>query len=649
MVYDYSKFKSLELNDEEINAIQEYIGPFHTSLNSVLDVDPKVILMLMNKGWLIDLSKEKIAQNIDVLEKIYSAMYKQSKVLSKYPNTLYRGTSINEVEMLQAGKQYSRFLSTSQDKEISKRFSEYNNGAIVNVKMTENVPYLIMDRYLDETSVSEEEILIAPYSKVKSIKKDNYFNNSSFSEYDMVLEKQEYKEIDENEREKCEKEIYSLDVNKELDEYNELEKEVEMLYERKKLFSKGMSKDDFKDFELLEKEIEEKSSKLEITAGKLKTFRENMSKYLQDKFKTIEIGIDKEIQKEEKEQDEKYRVNRIQEIKDFKANLIQKANEKIEFVSNVRKDYSELDDEEVELSETAKNTGAINTSTRNIENDNVSKFTEVIQNIEEIKKSLEKIEINDNMTIEELENGGIIDTMAEKDSQIEITKKLMDECEKSINVSKNLSKDNARIEIGKSVENALVQKTLSDIIKQRDELKLKKDSVLDKITGKAKLKQAKIENLDSRLECIKNGGLNIPTNDYDKLKEYVTKYSKIIGIENLPKEAKPLLQDNDVEISESEKARFDIIINGNLPQVVDKKISNRKMALNIKDQTEKINNIASVNEKPRKMDEVNSEDYIKVDDALDILIEYTRDDGKTLEQKKEELHKNITRGRYGIR
>ena len=579
MVYDYSKFKSLELNDEEVNAIRRYMSIFHISLNSVLDVDPKVILELRDKGWLINLSKETVAENISVLEKIYSAMYKQSKIAPQNSNTFYRGTSINEVEMLKAGKQYSRFLSTSQDKEISKRFSEYNNAAILNVKMTGNVPYLVMDQYLDETAISEKEILIAPYSKITNIRKRNYSNDSVFTEYDIDIEKQEYNKLNEKEREKCEKEIYSFDINKELDKYDKLEQDVEMLYKDKKLFENGMLKGDFEEYEALKKTIEDKSSKLETTLDRFKLLRDNMSKYLQDKFKNIEIEIDKQIQKEEKEQDEKYRINRIQEIKKLKEELIQKADERVELVNDVREKYSKLDDEELELNETAKNSGNINVSDRNIEKSNVSKFEEVINNINELKESLEKMEITNDMTIEELENGNIIDMLAEKQSKIDMTKKLMDECEKSINFSKKISKDNIKLEIGERVGNALVQKTLSDIIKQRDELKLKKDSLLDKITGKSKLKQAKIENLNSRLECVKNGGLNIPTKDYEKLKEYVTKYSQIIGIENLPKEAIPLLQDNNIKMSESEKDRFDILMNGNLPQIVGKKINNREMAI----------------------------------------------------------------------
>ena len=366
MVYDYSKFKSLELNDEEVNAIRRYMSIFHISLNSVLDVDPKVILELRDKGWLINLSKETVAENISVLEKIYSAMYKQSKIAPQNSNTFYRGTSINEVEMLKAGKQYSRFLSTSQDKEISKRFSEYNNAAILN-----------MDQYLDETAISEKEILIAPYSKITNIRKRDYSNDSVFTEYDIDIEKQEYNKLNEKEREKCEKEIYSFDIDK----YDKLEQDVEMLYKDKKLFENGMLKGDFEEYEALKKKIEDKSSKLETTLDRFKLLRDNMSKYLQDKFKNIEIEIDKQIQKEEKEQDEKYRINRIQEIKKLKEELIQKADERVELVNDVREKYSKLDDEELELNETAKNSGNINVSDRNIEKSNVSKFEEVINNI----------------------------------------------------------------------------------------------------------------------------------------------------------------------------------------------------------------------------------------------------------------------------
>ena len=89
MEYDYSNFKSLEINQEEVDSIRKYISFMHAKMNAVLDLDPEVLTRLKDKSWTIDLSKENVKEFIEDFKRIYSAMYKYSKKRGPYFSDIY--------------------------------------------------------------------------------------------------------------------------------------------------------------------------------------------------------------------------------------------------------------------------------------------------------------------------------------------------------------------------------------------------------------------------------------------------------------------------------------------------------------------------------------------------------------------------------
>lgn len=651
MKYDYNKFKSLEISQEEIDAIRKYISFMHTNMNSMLDLNPEVLTRLQDKAWLIDLSKDNMKEHIDSFEKIYSAMYKYGKKSKGPYERIYRGTSRDEVDKLREGSNYGRFLSTSTDRTIAQRFVEYGNGAVISIQLGEEIPHLRMDEFLGETQVSESEILLAPYCKVGEITKYMVPPEGESRNYSIGISKPEFKNLSEEERKKCEELIYSFDLNEELKNYKHWDIELEAAEMRVSKYGPINTQEDREEIEFLKQKRNEAREEFANLEQKFSLIKSSMNSYLQDKFRTIELEIDKEIKKEELVKDEETRVNKVEDFKQRRVTLIEKANSVLDIVSNTQDKYFGQDEEEKQLNELANDTKAFVGENNKSEQEIVERFETIKSNIEELKKEIENMEISDDLTMEDMEiKGPLMSQINEKYSQFEMVERLMSECQTNIDMEKSEIKSGIDKSISDKIKSSITNKAIADLTTQRDQMLAKKDTLLDKITGKSKLKKAQIENLNLKIQSIGNNGLNIPDN-IKGIEEYLKKYSQALGIENLPTDAQVILKNslknpNMPELTEDDAREFELYFNPNKPTIANKKLSRKEMINSINEQNSRI---AQMNNKEEK--EQNSEfdnnlskntDVYNIEDTLDIAIAYTNKDGKSLEQKREELRKNKT-------
>ena len=117
-----------QLTKQERTSINRYLGFSHTSINLLINFDPKIYESLSNTGWLLPENSKDIERNIEDFVNIYSAMYKESRNRIT-PSFLVRGTSNKRAQELNGSAK--QFLSTSTDESIAKTFTEYGDGALV--------------------------------------------------------------------------------------------------------------------------------------------------------------------------------------------------------------------------------------------------------------------------------------------------------------------------------------------------------------------------------------------------------------------------------------------------------------------------------------------------------------------------------------
>ena len=652
MKYDYNKFKSLEISQEEIDSIRKYISYMHTNMNSMLDLNPEVLTKLKDKAWVIDLSKDNIKEHIESFEKIYSAMYKYGKKHGGPHDKLYRGTSRDEIDKLKQGDNYGRFLSTTTDETVAHTFVEYGNGAVVSMQLGNDIPHLKMDEFLGETQVSEKEILLAPYCKVGNITSFMNPPEGESRRYMMGLSKPEFKNISDEEKSKCEKLINSFDLNEELVKYKHWKEELEAGDFRLAKLTPQEKKDDPELVQYLSEQRNKARDEYENINYRFKDIKNAMNVYLQDKFKTIELEIEKEIKKEEVIKDEEFRVNKVEEFKNSREKLLEKAESVFKLVEDTQDKYFGQDEEEVALNELANNTNTFVGSENKSEQEIVNRFETLKNNIEIIKNDIESMEISDDLTMEEMAiKGELMSQVNEKYSQLEMIDNLMAECQRNISAEKTENKSEMDRKIAEKIKSSMINKAMSDLAAQRETLVTKKDSIIDRITGKAKLKKAQVENLNLKIKTIGENGLNIPDN-IKGVENYLKKYSQVLGIENLPTDAQVILKNSlknieMPELTEEDRKEFELYFNPNMPTIADKKLSKKDMIRSITEQNERLSQIKSNDSREVQNSDFdknlyNNTDKYNIEDTLDMAITYTNKDGRTMDQKREELKKNRT-------
>lgn len=604
----YRDFEALKISEEEVKSIQTYISYAHTGMNVLLDLDPEMLKDLNSKGWNIDLnlSPENIKENMEHLQKIYSAMYKNSKTKPSI-SSVYRGTTQKEIEKLKRNSEFTRFVSTSNDNEVAKRFTEYEKGALITIKPADDVPYLVMDEFLAETQVSEDEILLAPFCDAGRVTEYYSEEKDGYKKYSISVNKKEFTEVSKDEENNLEKEIFDINLSEELKIYSYLTNEYDSINFQISRLTPEIIREDPDLKAVLLKKRDDLLEELTQVSDKFENAKQSVQKYLQSRFKKIELQIDKEIEKEELANKDKLRKSRIEEYRESKNSLKERVSSVIQNINEIRQIYSTEAKEIEKLKNLASKIGILENDRH--ENQNISDMIEkLLDNVENIQKEIEEIDINDELSLDMLNVSGEINSkITQKYTQLGNISIILEDCKKDILLEKNDSNQQLVKSIVDIVSKAISQKTICDLTNSKNELQNRKDSLLDKLFGKAKLKQAKIENFDLKIKTIKNGGLNLPDN-IEELKEYAQKYSKIIGEENLPEDVKLFLDNveintNTKELSPSEREEFETYFNINKPQLVGKKISTKEMLTRVTSENIKLNTqIENSNSRNQKND-----------------------------------------------
>ena len=481
----------LPTEEQTRKSLSRYFGFKHSKINTLASSDFSRITEMQSKGWLLESSKEEIGQLIEDFVNIYGYIYKNGND-SGY-NRLIRGTTINETNNLREGSEIESALSTTTDEGIAKQFCEYGKAALVRVKATEGLPCLYVEDLKDENVASEKEVLILPFSRVKKI--ENTSNWQGYKYYDVILEKGELPEISQGRLDELKKSCISGydEFSKQLKEYGKLRDYYEAIYNRND-FSYEAKYKVYEDIKKIEESIT--------------TYKNNLQQLLKglcrQRKKDIDYEIGAEARKEFEERN-KRETERQRQLKSEVQNLKQNLGKSAEIIENgVQTNIGKLV-KNIKWFRNASKTLGINTfNSQDLEGD-------LLQRVNNISEGLQEEVIAEDKDKEY----GIV---AEKISKYDYAKDLLQEMPELLQSYNENSTIDLKNNLNEKVQGIIFETVCNNINNQKKILLSQKDTFLNRILGKTALKQAKLNNLDAKMNSeVENIKDNNPSNSVSKM------------------------------------------------------------------------------------------------------------------------------------
>ena len=183
----------LELNEEELKAINLYRNDKYLSINQFLSQDVESDISLIMSGENLDYSQKSVIENIEIIKRMSVALIKKSEVSSK-EWVFYRVVNISEINRLKAERTINRFLLASNTEEKAKfnmgqNISKY---AMMQLYANDDIPYIILNENIDE-------IVISPFLEIESIEENIDVSYNDFIRYKVFLRKQKMEKISDEE------------------------------------------------------------------------------------------------------------------------------------------------------------------------------------------------------------------------------------------------------------------------------------------------------------------------------------------------------------------------------------------------------------------------------------------------------------------
>lgn len=485
------KYINIPLNAEEIESLHRYFGFRHAEMNVLGDLEPRKIENMQKSGWSINASSKDIEQLINDFVNVYGVIYNQGDIDSS--GILYRGTSRSIASNIREDKENTEIISTTTDENIAKTFCEYGNATIMRIRTSEGLPHLYAEEFKEENSKNEQEVLILPFSKVKQAEFSSNWNGYTY--YNATLEKGELPEIATQELEYLKQQCIQEfdDYLEQVSKYNRLNEIGESLFN--KISRQGIDKEELN--YLLEKREQNREERYAMHE-KITEYKNNFSRMLKGLCRQREIKIDK--QKEDvienvKKEAEKREKNRQQLLDREIRNLKLQIDVESELLYNDLSTYINTFNEYVERYKTVSaSLGLQHSRNQHIELEIKRKFEEIQAKIQE----------NYNQKNAEIEN---------KDEQYLILKKEKDtlsDVRKMIEVMPELLEKfdeegfkEIKYNLNRNVQELIYKQEMRKLQMEKDETLQEKQSIFEKIFVGSKLKDAKLQNIESKMQLAR--------------------------------------------------------------------------------------------------------------------------------------------------
>ncbi len=390
----------ITLTNEEKEAIELYKNGEYKVINQLLVSDSNSDIALLredveNESVKINYDRETLIRDLKAIKIIYELLQKVKLKRNQNEDWAFtRGTNVIEIERFQK----ETFIDKCLDATVSKELAEnkyallWNEPAVMYIKGSKNIPYINFNELENLNIENDKDILISPFTKVKSITNNNDIkvDNKFIKTYNISLEKQELQGMPKDEKQNLYINILGNSdyINIKLNEVIRLEKESNNVYENIR-------------------KIEQLTAKTEQELDK-KRVLENYSEY--------EINLDEE------------NLNRLKKevvsLKDQVKNIYERIKECTEFITKWKKSVtiyimSECYDIDVKY----KDMSSQNTSNIEIEyNDSEDDKNNEVQNenneiVEDLSKSIKKdmnIDFNQTFDIDD-DNLSILNNVQENE------------------------------------------------------------------------------------------------------------------------------------------------------------------------------------------------------------------------------------------
>ena len=332
-----------QLTAEEIAALSNYKGIMSTVYNCILndgiEAEETYSMDSANPFTISGINNPQYA--INSLCNLYSAIYKMSKQRdSQGTKTFYRGTSIEDVNVMQKSNTLKKFLSTSKEYRIAEgRFAlPWKHPAILTVEVANDAPFFSYTSVVGMSSdpehsngisdLDEKEVIIAPFCKVETVPRDKsfwggYSSKDDPAKYDVKISKGQLKELSPEEEqeglkyleensERCSKLMESILGNTYAKEYESIQHRINMLMNA---YSEVRAEQKVKYSEFNEsclrsynEEIKEKRARLqelsderELAIKEVTEFKKYIRPICMSRCKAIEREIDKDYENQKSE------------------------------------------------------------------------------------------------------------------------------------------------------------------------------------------------------------------------------------------------------------------------------------------------------------------------------------------------------------
>lgn len=485
----------LPSNDEEIQSIQRYSGPLHAKINVLGDLDFERIAKMHNKGWNMKSSKAEIQDLIKDFVNIYGLIYRDGKMGH---SRLLRGTITDEVKNIKSGDEISGALSTTLDEDIAKRFcSDYNNAVIMRIETIGDLPHCYIEKQKEDNLDNEKEVLILPFSKVKDIQFVSEWEDTKY--YNVTLERGELPELSDETLSDLRKSCINgyEQFIEQVKQYEDLEAEYERLstlspitLEERKLIIQDKDK-------ILEEYGHIKES--------ISNYKTNFRQMLKGLCKQREMDIDMQRNETKSEKQEEQKESEMQTTQIQVERKIQEIQQEI------------LDKLYAEIEQLKGITNQDSTFIRQSLLNNIANIMQRIYKYRDISKILEiqtfnsqalEYELNDKVEQigEELKK-----KITANDPNMEF--ELLEELAKKYGNAKEMlvefpgflqgydenSMLDIKINLNRKVQEMIYRTKINRLNYESNSALSEKDTFLNKILGKTKLKQAKVRNIETKM------------------------------------------------------------------------------------------------------------------------------------------------------
>ncbi len=505
----------LSLTEKEIKAIQDYTGIMHAKINAITDLKYSKINTLMQKSWDMEMSTQELEMIIQKFVDLYSAIYKAGNREGR--SRLFRGTSEAELSLMKNNKTVSNCISTSLEEDIAKNFIQYEGKpAILIIRKEQGIPSLYIEPYKEEDKRNEEEVLILPFSKVKTLEYINDWQGRAY--YTITLEKGELEQIPEQELETLKAQLiegYENYVEK-ITQCRNLEENIEYL--NMKIREKGL---DAKEKQSYHKQLNEKTSIFVDLRRNVNEYRKQFTRMLQGMCKQRELEIEKQKENEKEEtktqekakQEEKKKklvaeISKLEEeVKFGRLNIIMTLQESITKMEATINDYQNI-------AEDLKIGYSMNLHFSTLENVEKIKRTLQEKDKEEIQK--ENREQEEQQNSEDIDNEKLekrYQELLNEKQQLITIKQIMQNFSGYIQEHKEESFQEIKANLNTKVQEMIAQTTIESLRKEKQQVSQEKDSKLQRFLYGTSLREEKMANLAARMELIRKQSLaKNPTN-----------------------------------------------------------------------------------------------------------------------------------------